>query len=82
MPDAPDMTNPILDDWAKHLYAMTPRCADLGLSPDLAEAWRVNVWERAPAELRDLFRARAVRLRQGDTSMLPLMALGAFWPVP
>ena len=74
MPNAPEMTNAILDDWARDLYAMTDRNADVGLSPELAEQWRRNVWLGASPELRDVFRARAIRLRRGDTSVLPGLA--------
>jgi hypothetical protein len=78
MPSAPGIEDSTIDSFASQLYARTPRSMadELGLSEEEREAWSRTVWEKAPATLHEIFRARAIRMLNGDLSVMPLT-----WPI-
>ena len=74
MPDAPGMTNRRVDDFAEQLYSRTSRsdCEDLGITGDDLESFQLAPWEKASPTLHEIFRARAIRMLDGDLSVLPM----------
>ena len=78
MPDAPGMTNRRVDDFATELFTRTRRseAAALGITGADFESWKVSPWEKATPFLHELFRARAMRMLNGDLSVLP-----PTWPI-
>jgi hypothetical protein len=78
MPDAAGPTDATVDDLASQLYARTPRsmAGQIGMSEQDREAWSRNAWEEAPPTLHEIFRARAIRMLNGDFSVMPLT-----WPI-
>lgn len=73
MPHAPGMTNRTVDDFANQLYALTTRtdAAALGIEGADLEAIGRAVWEKTTPTLHEFFRARAIRMLQGDLSVMP-----------
>jgi hypothetical protein len=73
MPHAPGMTNRTVDDFANQLYALTTRddAASLGIEGDDLDTIGLAPWEKATPALHELFRARAIRMLQGDLSVMP-----------
>lgn len=67
------MTNATVDDFANQLYALTSRsdAEALGIEGDDLEAIGRTVWEKATPALHEFFRARAIRMLQGDLSVMP-----------
>lgn len=73
MPDALGMTNRTVDDYANQLYALTSRTDAIALGIEGADLEAIGraVWEKTTPALHEFFRARAVRMLQGDLSVMP-----------
>lgn len=68
LPHARRITNHIVDDFADQLYALMTRTEAIaqGFSGADLEAIAGAVWEKAAPVLHEVFRARAIRMLQGD----------------
>jgi hypothetical protein len=75
MPHAPGMTNRTVDDFANQLYALTTRddAVALGIEGDNLDTIGLAPWEKATPALHEFFRARAIRMLQGDLSVMPVV---------
>jgi hypothetical protein len=78
MPDAPGITNRRVDQFAADLYSRTARsdAEALGITGDDLESFQLVPWEKATPVLHEIFRARAIRMLNGDLSVLP-----PTWPI-
>ncbi|MES3054886.1 hypothetical protein O6V14_04520 [Sphingomonas faeni] len=67
------MTNQTVDDFANQLYALTTLtdAVALGIEGADLEAIGRAVWEKTTPALHEFFRARAIRMLQGDLSVMP-----------
>jgi hypothetical protein len=75
MPHAPGMTNRTVDEFANQLYALTTRsdAVALGIEGDDLDTIGLAPWEKATPALHEFFRARAVRMLQGDLSVMQVV---------
>jgi hypothetical protein len=78
MPDAPGMTNRRVDQFAADLYSRSARsdAEALGITGDDLESFQLVPMEKATPVLHEIFRARAIRMLNGDLSVLP-----PNWPI-
>ena len=75
LPYAPGLTNRIIDNFADELYALMTRteAIELGFEGADLEAIGRAVWKKSAPALHEIFRARAIRMLQGDLSVMPVV---------